>query len=1357
MRNLKWNSLRWILAPAAIGVAGMLLLLSSCAERRSWTPYSQPEGKSIWGQTVRSLAEHRDDEAIARDNASCMGCHSGVHDPHGEDTAMPISCVECHGGNGRIFDKDEAHPKPDHPEWWPEGGANPKQSYTHLLKENIDWVRFINPGDLRVANMTCGGCHPKEVLNVKKSIMTTATHFFGVAAYANGIVSTKRSIFSESYSAEGVPQIVNSLIKDKDTGKWRWPTDEEVETHSYAKFGVPIPNWEVTQTANIFRTFEQGSRLGGAALGFNGLPVPVIGLPDKLEDAGKPNNRNSDRGLGTLNRVDLPVLNLHKTRLNDPHLSFLGTNEQPGDYRSSGCTACHMVYANDRDPVHSGPYAKYGNMGEGNVAGGLFGDKDEYQHSVDPTMIERESGHPLMHKFTKAIPSSQCMTCHMHQPNSFVNPFFGYHMWTYETDGEQLWPEEQKYPVTHREWYEGIMANPEGAAVLGNWGDLDFLKDVSSINPSLKHTQFSDYHGHGWVFRAVFKTDRKGNLLDSDGNIVDYDDPKKFEGVIPELGMEMDLSKANTPGEEAKHWNEVLSAFAPKPGKPVHLKDIHAELGMHCVDCHFEQDVHGNGMVYAEYQAAVEIKCQDCHGTAERYASLKTSGPGSKGFSNSPTTVARDESGSLDLLKHGTTPWGTKRFERKDNKIVQRSMLYKGLEWEVSQVKDTVTQGHDEYNERAFKAKMLKSQSREGCLAHSEDSVECYSCHTSWITACFGCHLPQKANWKTPVNHFEGKTLRNYASYNPQVARDDAFLLGIAPNVKGNRISTVRSSSAVLISSEDAQRRILYPQIPTIAGNGMSSPCFNTHFVHPVRKTETRGCTDCHVSSEDDNNAWLSQVFLLGANYVNFMGYHAYVGRENGFQAIRVTEWEEPQALIGSNLQRLAFPDHFKAHMDRDRELAVKQTNLGSGVRSLQLRGEYLFAALGKGGFRAFDVANVANKDFSEKMVTQPFSPLGHQTHVATEFATAISLPTNNHINMGREFRPENKETPYYYKGKAQNMHELYRYVYVSDKFEGLIVIDIDTLSNWEPRDNFLSRAATFNPDGILNGAVNLTVAGSTVYVCCDRGIVAVDIDDPLEPKVIAEIGSPSVTNPTSIKVMFRYAFVTDEAGMVVLDVTWPEKMRAIAGSRVSLAEANDVYIAREYAYVAGGSEGLVILDVQNPENPSIVTKFTAEGKIGDLRQVKVAMTYDSLYAYLADGVNGFHVVQLVTAGDGPRSPYGFSPEPKPKLISSMKSSSPLIAISKGLDRDRAVDESGNQMAVFGRIGGRPMNKDERERFYVLDGDVYKVNKDGDVFLYRGGKLEPVSKSLLYGDGNDAGNGGTPRMGPHADEAGDDD
>ena len=53
---------------------------------------------------------------------------------------------------------------------------------------------------------------------------------------------------------------------------------------------------------------------------------------------------------------------------------------------------------------------------------------------------------------------------------------------------------------------------------------------------------------------------------------------------------------------------------------PVHLMDIHLEKGMHCVDCHFVQDIHGNTKLYGEVRAAIEIQCIDCHGTIDAAA-----------------------------------------------------------------------------------------------------------------------------------------------------------------------------------------------------------------------------------------------------------------------------------------------------------------------------------------------------------------------------------------------------------------------------------------------------------------------------------------------------------------------------------------------------------------------------------------------------------------------------------------------------------------------------------------------------------------------------------------------------------------
>ena len=95
-----------------------------------------------------------------------------------------------------------------------------------------------------------------------------------------------------------------------------------------------------------------------------------------------------------------------------------------------------------------------------------------------------------------------------------------------------------------------------------------------------------------------------------------------------------------------------------------------------------------------------------------------------------------------------------------------------------------------------------------------------------------------------------------------------------------------------------------------------------------------------------------------------------------------------------------------------------------------------------------------------------------------------------------------------------------------------------------------------------------------------------------------------------------------------------------------------------------------------------------------------VGSTNASLYAYVAAGRNGLRVVQL-TAPDTQPGFYGFSPPPKPRLIAHYRSDQPALALSKGLDRDRAVDETGGQIAVFGRIGSRPFTQAEMRKLFV--------------------------------------------------------
>ncbi|MGP1351696.1 MAG: hypothetical protein ACTS1Z_00090 [Parasphingopyxis sp.] len=1365
------------------------------------------------------------EEADAK-SAGCITCHTATDELTMHATpAVTLGCTDCHGGNPDVALTDpdlhyehpdylsvqyRAHVLPLYPEsWhWP-ASANNHRSYTLLNRESPEYIRFVNPSDYRVVREACGACHIEVIEAAERSLMATGAMLWGGASYNNGILPYKVYILGEAYTRDGEPAQIVSPGDPHGT-----VTPEQAARGALPNL-VPLPTWHVVPPGDIFRVFERAGR--NIASQFPEIGIPNIGGNiQRLEEPGRPDLRQSNRGPGTGLRVSIPVLNIHKTRLNDPFTWFMGTNDQPGDYRHSGCASCHVVYANDREPRHSLTWAQYGRDGQTATVDPTInrlrqgqhrpdqaheeGEVNDDTHEVDVTMApgqcgaafdmiaeqlqqqgirgsggqrddahheggeydgvggadgaeadtgpvpfaERERGHPVRHAFTRSIPTAQCMNCHMHQPNMFLNSYLGYTMWDYESDAPLMWPREQVYR-TAEQMFAILDRNPEMAAIRGCWGDIDFLRNVTDlINPQARDTQFADYHGHGWNFRAIFRRDRDGNFLDADGNILDPDDPELFrregEGQFVDVGT--------------------------NPGRSVHMMDIHAEVGMQCADCHFAQDSHGNGLIYGEVASAVEIACVDCHGTADDYPTLRTSGPAAP-----PTGT------NLTLLRN---PDGQRRFEwMRDYSgrriLVQRSIIDPDLEWEVSLVRDTVDRSHPDFNEMSARSKLMgRSGAESGVFefgpgiaeedrAHRDEEMACFTCHLSWTTSCGGCHLPIEANALTFSHHYDGLQSRNYATYNPQVARDQMFQLGRHQDTRGNIIAPVRSSSALVLSSTNINRERIYVQQPPIAASGYSSQAFAPHFPHTVRRTETKQCTDCHLSAANDNNAIMAQLLLQGTNFVNFVGLNAWVGNEQGFQAVRVTEWEEPQAVFGSYLHRYAFPDYWRRHVeDNGRELLeyrrgrifddelsgetraieeiehiTQRTN--DAARCLQLRGEYMFVAEGRGGFQVYDVASVANKGFSERIVTAPFSPLGHDTRVDTTNATCMALPTNQNISPDRqvamsnmipgETEEERENRPTYTCENApaetlirinqeQCFHPIYNYAVITDSVEGLILVNVNTMADGELRNNFLRRAEftdgtdAWNENGVLNGARHIVLGGHYAYIAADAGMVVIDLDDPLAPRHVATI---PLTDARASALQFRYLWVTTAEGVQVIDVTDFENPRLIPNATFPLADARRLYIARTYAYIAAGRDGLVILDVENPEAPVEHARFVREGTTPDTNDVIVGTTNASLFAYVADGVNGMQVLQLTSPSSQPNF-YGFSPAPVPELIAWMRTSSPALALSKGLDRDRGVDETGGQMAIFGRLGSRPFTRSEMERLFLNSRrEPYRVTDQVDM------------------------------------------
>jgi hypothetical protein len=1246
------------------------------------------------------LMKQTADQAGAK-SAGCVACHKGSGDPHGKGT-LRIGCTDCHGGDAGAADKARAHVPPRNPKFWPTS-ANPVRSYALLNNESPEFIRFVNPGDFRVAHISCGtaGCHPKEVQTNRKQLMSTGCMLWGAAAYNNGALPVKQSVLGEAYSMNGAPLRLKTFPP---------PTDAEKARGVIAQLD-PLPRFEMSHPGNVFRIFEVGGRF-----------FPELGIPERLEEPGRPRTRLSTRGFGTMNRTDPVLVSANKTRLFDPTLNFLGTNDNPGDYRSSGCSSCHVVYANDRSPVHSGPYAKFGNRGT--------------SFNGDPTIPRNEPGHPIAHQFTNSIPTSQCMVCHVHPGTTVMNSYIGYMWHDEESDAQFLYPPRQKNP-TAEELVRSMLRNPNESAARNYLSDPEFTAELSRLNPMLSKVHFGDFHSHGWAFRAVFKKDRKGNWIDHSGNFVGPPTAEKMAAAVawPERAKQFH-QQVRYPdprqGPEQARRAETALNDACRNGVPVHLMDIHMEKGMHCIDCHFSQDNHGNNRIHTEVRAGIEVQCVDCHGTAARYATLKTSGPAS--YTSAPDGKGRN----LLALK---TPFGTPRFEVREGpngalRYFQNSCVEKGLQWELVQVKDTIDPAHARYNAKSALAKTVRfdggkmvwgdlpADGKQKC-AHSNDNMTCMACHTSWNPSCFGCHLPQRANLKTPMLHGDGDVQRNYTAYNWQTLRDCTYMLARDGDATGNKINPARSSCAIHVGSSNGNRENIYIQQQTISAEGYGGIAFSTNVPHTVRgrgARETKQCADCHLSKGGDNNAWMAQLLMQGTGLMNFMGKYAWVATgEEGLFGVVVSTQTEPQVVIGSDFHAIAYPDDYKKHaasgglLEQAHEHPGRDVGAGlarpfkkSEVLQVQNRGEYLFAACGEGGVRAFDIAFIDDKAFAERITTAPVSPVGQKFYLQTKFAEWVAVPTTVTVDASRKQLATNKEQP---------VHPLFKYVYVADKYEGLILANAMSTLNGIPTDNFLRKEVCFNPDGILAGARHVQIVGHYAYVSCDAGLVVVDVDVPTEPKVTSVVGDKYLHHPRMVAAQFRYAYVCDEDGVKVLDIT--DLARPVPKAVLKLPEAHAIYLARTYAYVAAGSRGLVILDITRAEEPKVDQAFNAGGAIADARSVQLAITYNSAFAYVADGKGGLRVVQLFS----PQTPgyEGFSPRPTPRLVATFRvpHGGKVLNVARALDRDRAVDETGNQIGVFGRVGARPLNGVEQRKMYLRGGKPWFVGDDPlDAALY---------------------------------------
>ncbi len=147
---------------------------------------------------------------------TCMTCHNaglaayvgpGIENPHpfGDAASSSLSCVTCHGGDDTAATPELAHVPPP-----PEIGDRDFQDTNRFAYYNrltltgldklpdydvggvthtaLDYLQFINPGDLRVTEdgRACGSCHGGHSDLVAGGLLATEAGILGGGMYAVG-------------------------------------------------------------------------------------------------------------------------------------------------------------------------------------------------------------------------------------------------------------------------------------------------------------------------------------------------------------------------------------------------------------------------------------------------------------------------------------------------------------------------------------------------------------------------------------------------------------------------------------------------------------------------------------------------------------------------------------------------------------------------------------------------------------------------------------------------------------------------------------------------------------------------------------------------------------------------------------------------------------------------------------------------------------------------------------------------------------------------------------------------------------------------------------------------------------------
>ena len=258
--------------------------------------------------------------------------------------------------------------------------------------------------------------------------------------------------------------------------------------------------------------------------------------------------------------------------------------------------------------------------------------------------------------------------------------------------------------------------------------------------------------------------------------------------------------------------------------------DAHFSAGMTCMDCHIGGDVHGDGNIHASERDQVGVRCEDCHGTVR-------------------AEIREDPNDGLFKTEHG---FALRRIRRAEGDRILLRLATEDRELEIPQVKRIVD---GDVNH----AMQIAMGVHENGFSHT-DSLECYSCHTSWRQTCFGCHVTVDDRATGP-NRTTGKSSIGAISVSRDDYSTDYFVLGT--NARG-KITPLCNSMSVFVTFIDENGVTQFRERTRTSREGRLGFGWNPFHHHTVSRVP-QNCDRCHpVSNGPDNAAVLSETYGFG-------------------------------------------------------------------------------------------------------------------------------------------------------------------------------------------------------------------------------------------------------------------------------------------------------------------------------------------------------------------------------------------------------------------------------------------------------------------------------------------------------------